>query len=250
MSDIHMIKSEKDTLSGLPAHRLEYTSTGIPGLNLKKMQVFTVVSNTAYLFTYGAEQTEYDKNIQDVEKLINSIKIDRQTETNKPVYLQGGSNLENDLVFEVQDLSTSPVIKNFQISGEVWKKVCPSNQCQMEEDEYSSYVVLPDPEDSAPRVYTSVYFYIRDDVTNKDLTPLQKNFAERYDMSFSCDVKSAKDIIEQGDNIIYKCSGDFTSLAKTNQEKNDPTYYFSVEGTYDTQNDTLTGTGEYDRQYP
>jgi len=39
-------------------------------------------------------------------------------------------------------------------------------------------------------------------------------------------------------------------LQKSNPEENDPTYYFSVKGTYDTQNDTLSGTGEYDRQYP
>ena len=64
-----------------------------------------------------------------------------------------------------------------------------------------------------------------------DLTPLQKDFAERYDFTFSCNVNSVKDIIEQGDNIIYKCSGDYTDLQKSNPEENDPTYYFSVKGT-------------------
>ena len=79
MSDtIKVTKSGNDaTLSGLPAHRLEYTSSGIPGLNLKKMQVFTVVNNnTAYVITYGAEAPEYQKNLQDVQKLINSVQID------------------------------------------------------------------------------------------------------------------------------------------------------------------------------
>lgn len=87
MSDtIKITKSGKDTLAGLPAHQLLYTSTGIPGLNLEKMQVFTVVNNnTAYVVTYGAEQAEYDKNIQDVEKLINSIKIDRDAMENVQV---------------------------------------------------------------------------------------------------------------------------------------------------------------------
>lgn len=84
MSDtIKITKSGKETLAGLPAHQLLYTSTGIPGLNLEKMQVFTVVNNnTAYVVTFGAEQAEYDKNIQDVEKLINSIKIDRDAMEN------------------------------------------------------------------------------------------------------------------------------------------------------------------------
>jgi hypothetical protein len=256
MSEINIIKSEEATLAGFPGHQIEYTSKGIPGLNLKKMQIFTVLDNVAYVVTYGAEDAEYDKNIADVENLINSIKINSGSNNEKSnqqintAYSQQGTNEENDLVFEVQGLRTSPVVQKLEISGEVWEKVCPSNQCQVEEYDYSSYIVLPDPEDTGPRVYTSVYIYIRDDVTNKDLTPLQKNFAERYDLSFSCDVNSVKDIIEQGDTITYKCSSDFTSLSKENPEENDPTYYFNVEGTYETQNDTLTGTGEYDRQYP
>src|SRR5687767_1084454 len=79
MSDtIKITKQGKYTLAGLPGHQLLYTSTGIPGLNLEKMQVFTVINNnTAYVVTFGAESAEYDKNVQDVDKMINSIKIDR-----------------------------------------------------------------------------------------------------------------------------------------------------------------------------
>jgi hypothetical protein len=78
MSDtIKITKSGKDTLSGIPAHQLIYTSTGIQGLTLQKMQDFTVVNNnTAYVFTYGAEVPQYSKNLQNIEKMINSIKID------------------------------------------------------------------------------------------------------------------------------------------------------------------------------
>jgi len=80
MSDtIKITKSGKDTLSGIPAHQLIYTSTGIQGLTLQKMQDFTVVNNnTAYVFTYGAEVPEYTKNLGNVEKMINSIKIDEK----------------------------------------------------------------------------------------------------------------------------------------------------------------------------
>ena len=84
MSDtIKITKQSKDTLAGLPAHQLLYTSTGIPGLNLEKMQVFTVINNnTAYVVTFGAETAEYDKNIQDAEKMMNSIKINRDAMEN------------------------------------------------------------------------------------------------------------------------------------------------------------------------
>ena len=84
MSDtIKITQQGQDTLSGFPAHQLFYTSTGIPGLNLEKMQVFTVINNnTAYVVTFGAETAEYDKNIQDVEKMIGSIKIDAEAMEN------------------------------------------------------------------------------------------------------------------------------------------------------------------------
>lgn len=81
MSDIKITDSVKDTLAGFPAHQLQYTSKlftpASQELILKKMQVFTVLDHVGYVVTYGAEQEEYDKNIQDVENLINSIKIDR-----------------------------------------------------------------------------------------------------------------------------------------------------------------------------
>jgi len=154
------------------------------------------------------------------------------------------------LVFNVEGLTESPTTKDFKIAGKVWDKICPSNQCQIEEDGYSFYVVTPSPEDTQPRIYTSMDFYVHDNVTNKDLTPLQKKFAERYQLGFSCGVDSVKDIIEQGDNITYKCSGEYTDIRKSNPEENDPTYYFKVDGTYDTQSDTLNATGNYDRQFP
>jgi hypothetical protein len=257
---IDITKSGKDTLAGFPAHRIEYTSTAIPGLDLKKMQVFTVLDNTAYVVTYGAEQGEYDKNISDVENLINSFKIDSSSSNDESNDINSdqnknaadtneGSDQEGDLVFEVENLSTSPTTKNFHIGGNVWEKICPSNQCQIEEDDYG-LTWIPDPEDETPDVSTFLDFYVHDDITNKDLTPLQKKFAERYQLSFFCYVDSVKDIVEQANTTLYKCSGDSTDISKSNKEDNDPTYYFEVEGTYDTQSDTLTAAGQYDRQYP
>ncbi len=153
-----------------------------------------------------------------------------------------------DLVFNVQGLKTSPVTNEFKINGEVWDEICPSNQCQITEDGYSLYVITPDANDSAPRVYLNLNFLIHDDITNKNLTPLQKQFVERYAFSFSCSVNSVKDIIEQANNIIYKCSGDSTFLGKEHKEDTDATYFFKVEGTYDNQSDTLNATGHFDRK--
>jgi hypothetical protein len=153
------------------------------------------------------------------------------------------------LVFNVQGLKNSPVTKELKIKGEGWDEICPSNQCQIEEDGYSYYAVTPNADDSAPRVYLSLDLKIHDDITNKDLTPLQKKFVEGYRLSFSCSVNSFKDIIERGNNTAYSCSGDSTSIGKQNQEDNDATFYYNLQGTYDNQSDTLNATGEFDRKF-
>ncbi|MDP9210515.1 MAG: hypothetical protein M3N27_00810 [Thermoproteota archaeon] len=64
--------------------------------------------------------------------LMTSLMFLIPIETNTPAYSQEESNQENDLVFEVQGLRTTPITKNLQLSGEVWEKVCPSNQCKID----------------------------------------------------------------------------------------------------------------------
>lgn len=153
---------------------------------------------------------------------------------------------QSDLVLNVQGLKTSPVTKDFEIKGEVWKDICPSNQCQIEEDGYSFYVVTPGRNNADLRIYLILDFYIRDNITNKDLTPLEKEFVEGYVLSFSCRGISINDIVEQGNNTINACSGEFTNLGKQNKEDIDISYYYIVEGAYNNQSDALNVTGEFD----
>jgi eukaryotic-like serine/threonine-protein kinase len=80
MSDtIEIFESSPTTISGLPAHEIVYTSSGIEGLNLKKTQLFTVVNNNmAYVFTFSAEEPQFNKYLPDVQKMISSIQINEQ----------------------------------------------------------------------------------------------------------------------------------------------------------------------------
>ncbi len=79
MSDsISILESSPSTLSGLPAHEIIYLS-GLQNLNLKKMQTFTIVNdNTAYVVTFGAEESQFDKYIPAIMKMVNSIRINQQ----------------------------------------------------------------------------------------------------------------------------------------------------------------------------
>lgn len=83
MSDtVQIFESSPTTLSGLPAHEIVYTSSSTPGLNLKKMQVFTVVNdNMAYIITFSAEDPQFNKYLPDVQKMISSVQINEQAVT-------------------------------------------------------------------------------------------------------------------------------------------------------------------------
>ena len=79
MSDrVMILGSSPSSLSGLPAQEIVYTST-LQNLSLKKMQLFTIVnSNMAYVVTFGAEATQFNKYVPEIRKMIDSVRIDQQ----------------------------------------------------------------------------------------------------------------------------------------------------------------------------
>ena len=79
MSDrISILESSPSTMSGLPAHEIIYTS-GLQNLTLKKMQIFTIINdNTAYVVTFGAEESQFNKYMPVIMKMVNSLRINQQ----------------------------------------------------------------------------------------------------------------------------------------------------------------------------
>jgi hypothetical protein len=79
MSDrISILESSPSTLSGLPSHEITYTS-GLQNLTLKKMQIFTIINNnTAYVITFGAEESQFNKYMPVIMKMVNSLRINQQ----------------------------------------------------------------------------------------------------------------------------------------------------------------------------
>jgi hypothetical protein len=80
MSDsVRILESSPSSLSGLLAREIVYSS-GLQNLNLKKMQIFTIVNdNTAYVVTFGAEESQFNKYFPLIMKMVNSIMINQQT---------------------------------------------------------------------------------------------------------------------------------------------------------------------------
>ena len=79
MSDrVRILESSPSTLSGLPANEIIYTS-GLQNFDLKKMQIFTIVNNsTAYVVTFGAEESQFNKYNSVIMKMVNSIRINQK----------------------------------------------------------------------------------------------------------------------------------------------------------------------------
>jgi eukaryotic-like serine/threonine-protein kinase len=75
MPNIRLLQSFPNTLAGLPAHMVVY-SENVDGVDIQKMQLWTIVDNdTAYVVTFGAEQTQFSTYLPAVEQMINSIQI-------------------------------------------------------------------------------------------------------------------------------------------------------------------------------
>jgi hypothetical protein len=81
MPTIRLLQSFPNTLSGLPAHMIVYSENS-QGIDLQKMQIWTIVNNTtAYVVTFGAEQTQFGRYLPAVENMINSIQINKPATT-------------------------------------------------------------------------------------------------------------------------------------------------------------------------
>jgi hypothetical protein len=81
MPNIRLLQSFPNTLAGLPAHMVVYSENS-EGIVIEKMQIWTIVDNdTAYVVTVGAEQTQFWRYLPTVEKMINSIQINKPTAT-------------------------------------------------------------------------------------------------------------------------------------------------------------------------
>lgn len=72
--DFTLLNSFETTLSGYPAHQIEYTYT-IDGLELKNMQVWTIADNIVYALTYGGTTEEFDSSLPVFESLIESFQL-------------------------------------------------------------------------------------------------------------------------------------------------------------------------------
>ena len=79
MSDrVTILESSPSSLSVLPAHEIIYTSS-LQNLNLKKMQIFTIVNdNMAYVVTFGAEESQFNKYMPVIMEMVNSVNINQQ----------------------------------------------------------------------------------------------------------------------------------------------------------------------------
>jgi hypothetical protein len=74
-SNFTLIDSFETTLSGYPAHQIEYTYT-LEGSNLKNMQIWTIAdNNVVYAFTYGGIIEEFDSSLPVIENMIESFQL-------------------------------------------------------------------------------------------------------------------------------------------------------------------------------
>jgi eukaryotic-like serine/threonine-protein kinase len=67
----NLLESNTTTLSGIPGYKIVFTNLE----GLKTMQVWTIKDDKEYIITYVAKEEDYEKDLQIVQKMIDSFKI-------------------------------------------------------------------------------------------------------------------------------------------------------------------------------
>lgn len=73
-TDARILDSHATKLSEFPAHQVIYSGKE-EGYNVKRMAIWTLINNKAYIITYKAEESQYDKHLQTAQKMIESLRI-------------------------------------------------------------------------------------------------------------------------------------------------------------------------------
>ena len=115
---------------------------------------------------------------------------------------------ESDFNLVLTNVTEDPKISKFNVTGESYKQICPSGQCNIEYT-YTNFIA---PSPSSRGIAYSIDFVVEDNITNKDLGPKKKEYLEQYGANmFGCMVS---DIIEDNDQEIYYCSDRTNSIAR------------------------------------
>jgi serine/threonine-protein kinase len=69
-----IIAQDKKLLANQPANQVIYTLTE-EGINLKRLQIWTIKNNKAYIITYTADGDKYTKYLSTIQTMINSFAI-------------------------------------------------------------------------------------------------------------------------------------------------------------------------------
>ena len=67
----NLLESNPTTLANIPGYKIVFTNIA----GLKTMQVWTIKDDKAYIITYIAKEEDYEKDLQIVQKIIDSFKI-------------------------------------------------------------------------------------------------------------------------------------------------------------------------------
>lgn len=69
-----LLNSFETTLSGYPAHQIEYTYA-LDGLELKNAQIWAIADNMVYAITYGGTTEEFDSSLPVFKSLMESFQL-------------------------------------------------------------------------------------------------------------------------------------------------------------------------------
>ena len=141
---------------------------------------------------------------------------------------------EKQFILKLENVLTNPQVTEFKFSQ--GNEICKSGKCDFKIEQV---VFLPPTDDNYIASY-SLDFRVVDDITNKNLSKIKKDFVEKFYSSSYC---NTDDIVknEKG-NEVYKCSDSSVQMLR---EQGDQRWLYNSTGIYDPVEKTFTIKGDF-----
>ena len=141
---------------------------------------------------------------------------------------------EKQFILKLENVLTTLNVTEFKFSQ--GNEICKSGNCEFKIEEI---VFLPPNDDNYIASY-SMDFRVIDNITNKNLSKLKKDFVEKFYSSSYC---NTDDIVknEKG-NEVYQCSDTSVQMLR---EYGDQRWLYNSTGIYDPIEQTFTIKGDF-----
>ena len=145
---------------------------------------------------------------------------------------------ESDFVLEMNNASTnSGKLTLFAIKGQIYRDICLSGQCTLDNEHLVPFFTAPTPEKMSMSSWFD--FKLKDNIPNAKIGPTKQGYLEKFSLSMGCNLD---DIVEDNGQEIYTCHDGSTTVTRKFDSRS---WDYDTNAIFDAKKNTLKAYGNY-----